>query len=202
MLSDILHVTFMQSVFQTMTGFLSKFRVFASVEVLVLPLALDFHCMKSLVQAKVWEMCFGWKHCPPVCLKPNCQPSSVQVRCMLNIWGVMLFIRMTWIVGQAGVGRFEYFWQFMWIRALIHTTSTASHHPTAIHHPGAKCYCKVPPAVNCQARAHFPVPLQLLTQASEGVNSWMRQKHYISLKDCKQLVLHAESILQEVQEWN
>lgn len=30
----------------------------------------------------------------------------VQVRCMLNIWGVMLFIRMTWIVGQAGIGRF------------------------------------------------------------------------------------------------
>ncbi|XP_072514654.1 solute carrier family 12 member 2 isoform X1 [Salminus brasiliensis] len=28
---------------------------------------------------------------------------GVLVRCMLNIWGVMLFIRMTWIVGQAGV---------------------------------------------------------------------------------------------------
>lgn len=32
--------------------------------------------------------------------------SSVQVRCMLNIWGVMLFIRMSWIVGQAGIGNF------------------------------------------------------------------------------------------------
>ncbi|PWA15251.1 hypothetical protein CCH79_00020352 [Gambusia affinis] len=29
---------------------------------------------------------------------------GVLVRCMLNIWGVMLFIRMTWIVGQAGIG--------------------------------------------------------------------------------------------------
>uniref|UniRef100_A0A673CUW9 Solute carrier family 12 member 3 n=1 Tax=Sphaeramia orbicularis TaxID=375764 RepID=A0A673CUW9_9TELE len=28
---------------------------------------------------------------------------SLQVRCMLNIWGVMLFIRMSWIVGQAGI---------------------------------------------------------------------------------------------------
>ncbi|XP_059395759.1 solute carrier family 12 member 2 isoform X2 [Carassius carassius] len=28
---------------------------------------------------------------------------GVLVRCMLNIWGVMLFIRMTWIVGQAGI---------------------------------------------------------------------------------------------------
>uniref|UniRef100_A0A4W6CVQ7 Solute carrier family 12 member 2 n=1 Tax=Lates calcarifer TaxID=8187 RepID=A0A4W6CVQ7_LATCA len=30
----------------------------------------------------------------------------VSIRCMLNIWGVMLFIRMSWIVGQAGIGRF------------------------------------------------------------------------------------------------
>ncbi|MBN3318382.1 S12A2 protein, partial [Atractosteus spatula] len=28
---------------------------------------------------------------------------GVLIRCMLNIWGVMLFIRMTWIVGQAGI---------------------------------------------------------------------------------------------------
>lgn len=31
----------------------------------------------------------------------------LQIRCMLNIWGVMLFIRMSWIVGQAGIGQFE-----------------------------------------------------------------------------------------------
>uniref|UniRef100_A0A3Q3X9D8 Amino acid permease N-terminal domain-containing protein n=1 Tax=Mola mola TaxID=94237 RepID=A0A3Q3X9D8_MOLML len=30
---------------------------------------------------------------------------GVLVRCMLNIWGVMLFIRMSWIVGQAGIGK-------------------------------------------------------------------------------------------------
>ncbi|XP_078425135.1 solute carrier family 12 member 2 [Cetorhinus maximus] len=29
---------------------------------------------------------------------------GVLVRCMLNIWGVMLFIRLTWIVGHAGIG--------------------------------------------------------------------------------------------------
>uniref|UniRef100_A0A674NZL0 Solute carrier family 12 member 1 n=1 Tax=Takifugu rubripes TaxID=31033 RepID=A0A674NZL0_TAKRU len=34
-----------------------------------------------------------------------CPLSSVlQVRCMLNIWGVMLFIRLSWIFGQAGWG--------------------------------------------------------------------------------------------------
>uniref|UniRef100_A0A7N8XW29 Solute carrier family 12 member 2-like n=1 Tax=Mastacembelus armatus TaxID=205130 RepID=A0A7N8XW29_9TELE len=33
----------------------------------------------------------------------NC-PLCLQIRCMLNIWGVMLFIRMSWIVGQAGIG--------------------------------------------------------------------------------------------------
>lgn len=30
--------------------------------------------------------------------------SHPQVRCMLNIWGVMLFIRLSWIVGEAGIG--------------------------------------------------------------------------------------------------
>uniref|UniRef100_H3BA36 Solute carrier family 12 member 2 n=1 Tax=Latimeria chalumnae TaxID=7897 RepID=H3BA36_LATCH len=29
---------------------------------------------------------------------------GVLVRCLLNIWGVMLFMRMSWIVGQAGLG--------------------------------------------------------------------------------------------------
>ncbi|XP_067839361.1 solute carrier family 12 member 2 isoform X1 [Heptranchias perlo] len=29
---------------------------------------------------------------------------GVLVRCMLNIWGVMLFIRLSWIVGHAGIG--------------------------------------------------------------------------------------------------
>lgn len=27
-----------------------------------------------------------------------------QIRCLLNIWGVMLFIRLSWVVGQAGIG--------------------------------------------------------------------------------------------------
>lgn len=29
---------------------------------------------------------------------------GVLVRCMLNIWGVMLFLRLSWVVGQAGIG--------------------------------------------------------------------------------------------------
>lgn len=28
----------------------------------------------------------------------------LQVRCLLNIWGVMLFMRLSWVVGQAGIG--------------------------------------------------------------------------------------------------
>lgn len=28
----------------------------------------------------------------------------LQVRCLLNIWGVMLFLRLSWVVGQAGIG--------------------------------------------------------------------------------------------------
>ncbi|KAJ8340420.1 hypothetical protein SKAU_G00350530 [Synaphobranchus kaupii] len=30
--------------------------------------------------------------------------TGVLVRCMLNIWGVMLFIRLSWVFGQAGAG--------------------------------------------------------------------------------------------------
>ena len=26
------------------------------------------------------------------------------MRCLLNIWGVMLFIRLSWVTGQAGIG--------------------------------------------------------------------------------------------------
>ncbi|CAG0890209.1 unnamed protein product [Cyprideis torosa] len=29
---------------------------------------------------------------------------GVFMRCLLNIWGVMLFLRMTWVIGQAGIG--------------------------------------------------------------------------------------------------
>lgn len=31
---------------------------------------------------------------------------GVFVRCLLNIWGVMLFLRLSWVVGQAGVSKF------------------------------------------------------------------------------------------------
>lgn len=37
------------------------------------------------------QMKFGWIQ-------------GVLVRCLLNIWGVMLFLRLSWVVAQAGVG--------------------------------------------------------------------------------------------------
>uniref|UniRef100_A0A1L8DEN0 Putative k+/cl-cotransporter kcc1 n=2 Tax=Nyssomyia neivai TaxID=330878 RepID=A0A1L8DEN0_9DIPT len=37
-------------------------------------------------------MKFGWKQ-------------GVLMRCLLNIWGVMLFLRLSWVVGQAGIGQ-------------------------------------------------------------------------------------------------
>ena len=30
-----------------------------------------------------------------------------QMRCLLNIWGVMLFLRLTTIIGQCGIGNEE-----------------------------------------------------------------------------------------------
>ena len=29
---------------------------------------------------------------------------GVMFRCLLNIWGVMLYLRLTWVVGQSGIG--------------------------------------------------------------------------------------------------
>lgn len=31
--------------------------------------------------------------------------TGVLIRCLLNIWGVMLFLRLTWVVGEAGIGK-------------------------------------------------------------------------------------------------
>ncbi|KAF3695389.1 Solute carrier family 12 member 2 [Channa argus] len=45
----------------------------------------------AVKEAKGGTVKFGWV-------------KGVLIRCMLNIWGVMLFIRMSWIVGQAGIG--------------------------------------------------------------------------------------------------
>ena len=30
------------------------------------------------------------------------------MRCLLNIWGVMLFLRLTWVMGQCGIGKSRY----------------------------------------------------------------------------------------------
>ena len=29
---------------------------------------------------------------------------GVLIRCLLNIWGVILYLRLSWVVGQAGIG--------------------------------------------------------------------------------------------------
>lgn len=53
--------------------------------------AAEVAAAKEAKEAKGGTIKFGWV-------------KGVLVRCMLNIWGVMLFIRMSWIVGQAGIG--------------------------------------------------------------------------------------------------
>ena len=41
---------------------------------------------------------------------------GVYVKCLLNIWGVMLFLRLTWVVGQAGLLQGKYLLQCSKIR--------------------------------------------------------------------------------------
>lgn len=36
--------------------------------------------------------------------KGRCPSLSPQIRCMLNIWGVILYLRLPWITAQAGIG--------------------------------------------------------------------------------------------------
>ncbi|XP_016391223.1 solute carrier family 12 member 2-like, partial [Sinocyclocheilus rhinocerous] len=52
--------------------------------------AAEIITAKELSESKGGTVKFGWV-------------KGVLIRCMLNIWGVMLFIRMSWIVGQAGI---------------------------------------------------------------------------------------------------
>lgn len=42
----------------------------------------------------------------PRCPRADGRPSSLppQIRCMLNIWGVILYLRLPWITAQAGIG--------------------------------------------------------------------------------------------------
>ncbi|KAG8183992.1 hypothetical protein JTE90_001523 [Oedothorax gibbosus] len=52
------------------------------------------HFAKCVVEEKTEKQAavkFGWIQ-------------GVLVRCLLNIWGVMLFLRLSWVVGQAGIG--------------------------------------------------------------------------------------------------
>ncbi|CAJ1069672.1 solute carrier family 12 member 2 [Xyrichtys novacula] len=55
------------------------------------PSAVEEVAMLAAKEGKGGMIKFGWV-------------KGVLIRCMLNIWGVMLFIRMSWIVGQAGIG--------------------------------------------------------------------------------------------------
>ena len=42
------------------------------------------------------------------------------MRCLLNIWGTMLFLRLTWVIGQAGI------WQGLMIISLCNVVTILS----------------------------------------------------------------------------
>ena len=42
------------------------------------------------------------------------------MRCLLNIWGTMLFLRLTWVIGQAGI------WQGLLIISLCNIVTVLS----------------------------------------------------------------------------
>lgn len=67
---------------------------------------------------------------------------------MLNIWGVMLFIRMTWIVGQAGIGRFD-FGRPCELALQFTSTLSCFHQAAVISHAHAECGGEALRVVSC-----------------------------------------------------
>ena len=47
-------------------------------------------------------------------------PWPLYCRCLLNIWGTMLFLRLTWVVGQAGL------WQGLLVITLCNVVTVLS----------------------------------------------------------------------------
>lgn len=66
---------------------------FASISVCLLP-SQNTHSLQRNQDLEAGNMNgmlkFGWI-------------KGVLIRCLLNIWGVMLFLRLSWVVGQAGI---------------------------------------------------------------------------------------------------
>jgi hypothetical protein len=49
---------------------------------------------------------------------------GVLVRNLLNIWGVMLFLRLSWVVAQAGIGKFLYLFEDFTIHICFSSVSS------------------------------------------------------------------------------
>ena len=47
---------------------------------------------------------------------------GVYVKCLLNIWGVMLFLRLTWVVGQAGLFQGIHISLSTYLSSWVHST--------------------------------------------------------------------------------
>ena len=62
-----------------------------------------------------------------------------QMRCLLNIWGVMLFLRLTWVVGQAGMRKLAHVLLSQRDR-LLSRRGFVSSARTVGDHPGQRCH--------------------------------------------------------------
>lgn len=84
------------------------------------------------------------------------------MRCLLNIWGVMLFLRLSWVVGQAGIGKLHfsnnsilYISKSFWIKTPFFTIHYRDEHLFFLVH------------------LHFTRKISLCTDLFYKVNIWI-----------------------------
>uniref|UniRef100_A0A8C3V4S6 Solute carrier family 12 member 3 n=1 Tax=Catharus ustulatus TaxID=91951 RepID=A0A8C3V4S6_CATUS len=75
-----------------------------------LPSSVGWFSLRSSSAGMVWPS-------PGVCALMASSPLSPQIRCMLNIWGVILYLRLPWITAQAGIA-------LTWLIILMSVTVT------------------------------------------------------------------------------
>uniref|UniRef100_A0A8C3Y8E2 Solute carrier family 12 member 3 n=1 Tax=Catharus ustulatus TaxID=91951 RepID=A0A8C3Y8E2_CATUS len=78
------------------------------------PSLADLHSILKVTGA--WLAGMVWPS-PGVCALMASSPLSPQIRCMLNIWGVILYLRLPWITAQAGIA-------LTWLIILMSVTVT------------------------------------------------------------------------------
>uniref|UniRef100_A0AAX7VAX2 Solute carrier family 12 member 2 n=1 Tax=Astatotilapia calliptera TaxID=8154 RepID=A0AAX7VAX2_ASTCA len=118
------------------------------------PSAAEEAAALAAKEAKGGSVKFGWV-------------KGVLIRCMLNIWGVMLFIRMSWIVGQAGIGG-------LLIDHISSCTNIAGTSSIACNFTYFSCFCKTGLTIGIILMATVVTTITGLSTSAIATNGFVR----------------------------